>query len=100
MTFMKTKHGENEDLNKKFVDVASANQNCCGDNFNCYNNISCHHNNQRFRRNKLTCHNNSCLLTLTKVLLRQLSHLLREGVWNTRYEPFLFVMLNNMHTNN
>ena len=46
MTFMKTKHGENEDLNKKFVDVASANQNCCGDNFNCSNNnMDCYHSN-------------------------------------------------------
>jgi len=31
---------------KRFVDIASANQNCCGDHFNYYEkNMNCYHNN-------------------------------------------------------
>ena len=40
-------HGEKDFVAsaERFVNKASANQNCYGDNFNCYNNINCHHNN-------------------------------------------------------
>jgi len=38
---------------KRFVNIASANQNCCVDHFNCYNNnVNCYQNNYCCRRNK------------------------------------------------
>jgi len=36
-----------------FVNISSANQYCCGDNFNCYNNnMNCHHNSYSCNRDK------------------------------------------------
>ena len=37
-------HGEKDFVGsaKRFVNIASAIQNCCGDNFNCYNSINCY----------------------------------------------------------
>jgi len=48
------KHGEKELVAsaERCVNIASANQQCCGDNFNCYNNMNCHHNNYSCNRNK------------------------------------------------
>jgi len=60
-------HGEKDFVAsaKRFVIIASANQNCCGDNFNCNNNMNSYHKNYSFRRNKENCHpNNSGLLWL------------------------------------
>jgi len=37
---------------ERFVIIASAKQNCCGDNFNCFDNMNCHHNNYSCDRNK------------------------------------------------
>ena len=36
---------------ERFV-IASANLNCCGNDFDCYNNINCHHNNYSCNHNK------------------------------------------------
>ena len=46
-------HGEKEfvALAKRFVNIATANQNCCGDKLNCYNNMNCYHNNYSCHRN-------------------------------------------------
>ena len=47
-------HGEKDFVApaERFINIASANQNCCSDNFNCYNNMICYHNNYSCNRNK------------------------------------------------
>jgi len=67
---------------KRFVDIASANQNCCGDNFTCTcDKCNCCGSNSYWCCNNWHCqHNNSGLLRLYQqnVLLRQQRHFLRE----------------------
>jgi len=41
---------------KRLVYIASANQNCCGDNFSCYNNFSCYKNFKLY--DTFNCYNN------------------------------------------
>ena len=66
LTFLLNVDGEKDSVasTNRFVNTASAYQNCCGDNFNGYNNMKCY-NNYNCRRNKRDCHhNNSGLLRL------------------------------------
>jgi len=35
---------------ESFVNIASSNENCCGDHVNCYNNMNCYPNTNTFRR--------------------------------------------------
>jgi len=61
-------HGEKDFVAsaERFVNIASANKNYCGDNVECYkNNTNCHHNNYSCHRNKGNSHlNNSGFLRL------------------------------------
>jgi len=66
---------------KSFVNFASANQICCGDNFTCYGDSCNYCNNSYCCRNNSYCHHNFFgLLRLCKqnVLLRQKNHFLCE----------------------
>jgi len=92
-----SKHRENYIVasTKRFVNIASANQNCIDDDFSCYiNNMNCYQNKDSFRRNKWNCHHNdSNLLRLYQqnVLLRQKNDFLRNKWLRRHYtDPHLF----------
>jgi len=44
------KHGENDFVapTERFINIASTNQNCCGDDFNCYISTNCYLNNYSY----------------------------------------------------
>jgi len=77
-------HGEKDLTSKKIcVNIASANNNCCGDNlttyggcFNCCFNCSyC---------NNWHCHITILVCYINKKMFRQQSHFLRDEMWNIR----------------
>jgi len=69
---------------KHFVNISSANQNYCRDNFTCYGD-NCGNNSYCYC-NKWNCHHSNVgLMGLPNLLLRQQSHFLRvvsRCVWN------------------
>jgi len=92
-------HGGNDFVasTKRFVNLASANQNCWGDKFICYgDNCNCCGDNSYCCCNIWNCHhNNSGLLRLYEqnVLLRQQSPLLRARLWTIIFPAALFFAL-------